>query len=168
MEVTIDVRKLMATLEVMNPEADFTITKSYLFDLVMGKEPVVEGFSPEDKPKARRGRKPNVKEPVEEESEVPTEPQLELADILAPTKQAHTLLAPTPAPTTRRVIVNTGGGKLSRDEKLAKREEMNQLRDIPTKELLARLTARQESPKDGNQFVHEGMDTSSGGELEIG
>ena len=166
MEVMIDVRKLMTTLEVMNPEADFTLTKVYLFDLAMGKEPATEPV--------RKGRKvklyiePEESEEEQESLKSPKPKPLELSDLLSPSSFASPNAPKVSSePSQRRVVVNTG--KLSRDEKLAKRAEMEQMRDIPTKDLLARLTAQHQAPLDGNQFTGEGTDVlSTGGDLEIG
>jgi hypothetical protein len=158
MEVTIDVRKLMTTLEVMNPEADFTLTKVYLFDLAMGKEAEVK--TPAKRGRPKKIEEPQIEEFVEEEKE-PEHEQLELNKILSPKPKAH-------LPKTQVVVkTNKTLGKPTREETLAKRAEMERLRNIPTKELLAQLTS--EVPRDGNQFTSEGMDSiSPGGDIEIG
>ena len=151
MEVTINVRKLMSTLESMNPGADFTQTKAYLFDLAIGDG----GSEPHTAPRRAEPRPAPV---VEEEPE-----QLPL-----PLPEVYT----SPARPAKRVMVTTNHakqGKPSRDEKAAKRAEMERLANIPTRDLLAQITGQQEGKREGNQFINEGMEShDQGGDLEIG
>jgi len=182
MKVTVDVRTLMTNLETLNPQADLTLVKVYLFDLAMGR-----GHEADEGEELIETREISETEAVLSgslESELTSGTPL-VDSILNKSSPKVGLLQRTAAvhagasSKSKRVIVNTGGaanrasvGKLSREEKLAKRAEYDKAANTSSKDLIAQLTKDLEKPRGENgQAVDEGSDGGGGGgggELELG
>lgn len=174
MKVTVEISALLAALKKNNPNADLTSVKAYLLDLAIGapaNEPHYheeDGAIPIETPRA-------VEEAVEE---APSENAV-LAGLVGPSKTAgqpsvvDRVLAPA-----KRVVVNRTSGTpaptaKSQDAKQRKRDEMNALSNMSSKDILEKVLP-QGKRGENNQFVDEGFDgaassqSSGGGDLEIG
>jgi hypothetical protein len=168
MKVTIDVGVLMRKLQSANPQADLTSIKAYLFDLA---------FNPPNPDKTpEEFEEPEVSEEAESSMDLSSElpaPPVGLVQRTTPTPVTKSpvrkvFVAPVGNASPGRQVV---GGKLTREEKLKKREEAQNLANMSTKELLATLTSKEEKDQRGenNQFVNEGSShIDANGDLELG
>jgi hypothetical protein len=192
MKVLVDVRTLMANLETLNPGMDLTLVKVYLFDLAMGRETeLVEAPTaphvPWREPEAP-ATEPVQSSPVggssageaaaDPEPEARDEPEVALTQKMPPQKTAA---APSNVMRPKRVAVThlaggsrgRGGGsnvRPSRDEKLARRAELEAMTSRPTREILASLTPEARRGENG-QVLSEGVDgdgPSQPGDMELG
>jgi len=175
MKVTVDVKKLITTLQTYNPNIDLTGVKAYLFDLTVGEE---QGSSTQvtisNVPNPAFGYETSGYAEIRSKSSEESAPEFPaglLGDLIPPpTKKASTSNGSTVSGPT--IKVNRGGSTTvsGKDAKVSRREELRKLTDLPSKELVKQLTTQfEKKPKDGNQFVDDGMDSTDGyGDIEIG
>lgn len=166
MQVTLDVKVLLGKLKDFNPEADLQGVKAWLFDLVFdgGKESADQLGSPTP----RSVNKPahlelaNPRETTEEKNAFPKELVNKIPDGVIGDEK----------PTKSSKVIVTGVGKLSREEKLKKREELKEFTELSGKEMADRITSNllNKKPKKDGQYVDEGGDGPplSGDDTEIG
>jgi hypothetical protein len=181
MKVLVDVRTLMTNLEALNPGADLTLVKVYLFDLAMGRESsgVAQEEGVDTEEDSRSEPLPSeTDEPVSTSSTPLVDSILDKVPPKTGLPKVTTVVKTGGSIKTRSVTVSTGGsvsrapmGKLSREEKLAKRAEMEKVSNVPTKDLLAQITQDLEKKRGENgQVIDEGVEggTASPGDLTLG
>jgi hypothetical protein len=164
-QVTLDVKQLLGKIKDLNPEADLRGLKAWLFDLVFDEEKESEhrfGSTPQSVNEEKHLERVNTRETTEEKNAFPKE----LVHQIPPG------IIGEEKPTKSSKVIVTGVGKLSREEKLKKRQELKEFTSLSGKEMADRITSNlmdRKEKKDG-QFVDEGQDGPpvSNDDFEIG
>lgn len=164
MDITINVKNLLSKLKDFNPDFDLTGVKAYLFDLVVDSnstdstsfvktKTLVYGDTvyPEEEEKAGSFTPPQE-----------TLPPGIIGDFQS---QRRTQVSPERSGPTIKINRNS---KPDRESKASRLEGIKRMTEMSSKDLVKELTKDFERKSDGNQFVDEGFESSSTGDIEIG
>jgi hypothetical protein len=152
MQVTLDVKELLGKIRALNPESDLRELKAWLFDLVFDEAP-----APRSAPTARQVNgggfqlTPTPRENTEEKNPLPERLLNEVPGIIGEETRST-------VKNSSKIVVT--GAKKTREERLAKREEVKKFTELSGKEMVDQITDNliSKKEKDGNQFTSEGVD----------
>jgi hypothetical protein len=164
-QVTLDVKQLLGKIKDLNPSADLQGLKAWLFDLVFDEEKESEhrfGSTPRSVNEEKHLERVNTRETTEEKNALPKE--------LVKQVPPGTIGEEKPIKSSKVIV--TGVGKLSRDEKLRKRQEIKDFTELSGKEMADKITSNlmdKKEKRDG-QYINEGQEGPplSKDDLEIG